>query len=67
MNALTFEDFRLASYQATLFTPDEEVSSVKLVKGLLPQWVERFDADPIAVPAMEGIPREVPRLKKRRR
>lgn len=62
MNVLTFEDFRLASYQATLFTPDEEVSSVKLIKGLLPRWTERFDAEPTIVPAMEGIPREVPRL-----
>ena len=63
MDVLTFEDFHLASYQASLFTPDEEVSSVKLVKGLLSQWAERFDADPIIIPTTEGgIPREVPRV-----
>jgi hypothetical protein len=62
VNTLTLEDFHLASCQATLFTPDEEVSSVKLLKGLLPRWVERFDADPVSVPAVEGIPREVPRV-----
>ena len=62
MDMLTLKDFRLASCQATLFTPDEEVSSVKLLKGLLPQWAQRFDADPVSVPAVEGIPREVPRV-----
>lgn len=62
MDTLTLKDFRLASCQATLFTPDEEVSSVKLLKGLFPQWVKRFDADPVSVPAAEGIPREVPRV-----
>lgn len=62
VDALTLKDFHLASCQATLFTPDEEVSSAKLLKGLLPRWVERFDADPVSVPAVEGIPREVPRV-----
>lgn len=62
MDVLTAENFQLASCQATLFTPDEEVSSARLMKGLLPRWIERFDADPTVVPAVEGIPREVPRL-----
>lgn len=62
MDTPTLKDFRLASCQATLFTPDEEVSNAKLVKGLLPGWVDLFDAEPISVPAPQGLPREVPRL-----
>jgi len=62
VDTLTLKDFRLASCQATLFTPDEEVSTAKLVKGLLPSWVELFDAEPTSVPTLQGLPREVPRL-----
>jgi hypothetical protein len=60
--ALTAEDFSLASCQATIFTPEDEIASARLVKDLLPQWVDRFDADPVVLPAVDGLPREVPRL-----
>jgi hypothetical protein len=73
VDTLTFEDFHLFSCQAVLFTPDEEVSSAKLLKGLLPQtrWAERFDADPVALPSPAavvsvgpgiGTPREIPKI-----
>jgi hypothetical protein len=61
-NRLTAKDFDLAMCQAVLFTPDEEVSAPKLVKTLLPKWMERFDADPVILPHQEGMPREIPRL-----
>jgi hypothetical protein len=62
VDIITAQDFRLASCQATLFTPDEEVSSIKLIRGLLPKWTERFDAEPPSMPVADGLPRETPRL-----
>ncbi len=58
------ESFVIASYQATLFTPDEEVAPVKLMSGLLPSWLEHFDADPTVLPFPPGmpVPREVPKI-----
>lgn len=54
--------FRLASCQATLFTPDEQLSASKILAGLVPSWLTRFDADPVVLPPAEGLPREVPRI-----
>jgi len=59
---LMVKDFEISSCQATLFTPEEEVSSAKVVKSLLPQWMERFDADPVILPSEGGMPREIPKL-----
>jgi hypothetical protein len=54
--------FRLASCQATLFTPDAEISTTKLLDGLVHRWKGRFDADPVIVPANEDNPREDPQM-----
>jgi len=54
--------FRLASCQATLFTPDEEISTTRLLNGVVHRWRDRFDAAPVIIPASEGIPREDPRM-----
>jgi hypothetical protein len=54
------QDFALASCQAVIFTPDEEVSAVKVIKGLLPRWLDKFNAEPIILPAPS--PREVPKV-----
>ncbi len=54
--------FLIGSCQATLFTPDEEVSAVKLLSGLAPRWAERFNGEPFVLPTSEGVPREIPRL-----
>jgi hypothetical protein len=59
---LAVKDFLLGVCQATLFTPDEEVSSSKLLKTLIPKWIERFDADPVLLPHEAGLPREIPRI-----
>jgi hypothetical protein len=55
-------DFVLASCQATLFTPVADVSAARLLTKLLPDWVDRFDADPMVLPLPEAVPREVPRV-----
>lgn len=61
MDSIRGSDFALAACQASLFTPDEEISAMKLIKGLLSRWIERFNEEPIVIPH-EGLPREVPRV-----
>ncbi len=61
LNALIARDFLVASLQATVYTPAEEVSAVKLLSGLVPSWLDRFDGDPIVLPS-QGLPRDVPRV-----
>jgi hypothetical protein len=60
---LSAKDFAVAQVQATIFTPDEEVSAAKLAKGLLPKWAQRFDGEPFVLPSpLGGIPRELPKV-----
>lgn len=60
--ALTAGDFVVGTCQATMFTPDAEVSTARVMARLLPQWLDRFDAEPAVLPLPEGIPREIPRI-----
>ena len=62
MKSLSRSDFKVASYQAVLFTPDGGVTSARFVRDLLPRWADRFDADPIMLPIPQDIPPEVPRI-----
>jgi hypothetical protein len=55
-------EFVVASCQATLFTPDEEVSSAKIIAGIVPRWASRFDGEPVVMPFPGPVPREVPRV-----
>jgi hypothetical protein len=59
---LSSEDFVLATCQATLFTPDEELSANRLVQKLIPRWTSRFDSEPTILQPAKGLPREVPRV-----
>lgn len=60
---ISAERFLLASCQATLFTPDKELSTRRLIANLGPAWMQRFDAEPFALPQTEGMPPEIPRLR----
>lgn len=62
LRELSAVDFSLALCQASLFTPDEEFSTAKITKSLLPKWLERFDADPMLLPYEQGMPLELPRI-----
>ncbi len=62
MKTLCASDFRLASCQATLFTPSEEVSAARIVRDLLPKWSNQFDGEPTIIPTVEGMPAEAPRI-----
>jgi len=62
LREISATDFSLALCQASLFTPDEEFSTAKIMKSLLPRWLERFDADPMMLPYEQGMPQELPRI-----
>lgn len=63
MKPLSHTDFEIVSCQATIFTPDEEFSSAKIMRDFYPRWAELFDADPTVFPPFPGgVPGEVPRI-----
>jgi hypothetical protein len=62
VRVLAASDFNLGSCQATVFTPEEEASASKVMRGLFPAWAGRFDGEPVILPNAEGFPREVPKL-----
>ena len=46
MEELTASDFELASCQATVFTPDGDLSVSKVMKELYPSLASLFDGEP---------------------
>jgi hypothetical protein len=62
VRTLTYRDFSVASVQVVAFTPDEQISGVKLSKQLLPMWSSRFDGQPVVLPIDDIAPPEVPRV-----
>ena len=62
VRTLTYRDFSIASVQVVVYTPDEQISGVKLSKQLLPLWSSRFDGQPVVLPIDDIAPPEVPRV-----
>lgn len=63
MQEITASDFQLVSCQATLFTPDGDISVNKIIKELFPSFSNRFDGEPTVLPPVpEGAPLEIPRV-----
>lgn len=62
MPQLTYSSFEVASCQATIFTPDGELSPSKVMKEFYPKWSDLLDDDPTIVPPFKGFPGEVPRI-----
>src|SRR5690348_3225502 len=54
-------DFFLTQCQATLFTPEAEVSTARLLARLAPRWLGLFDGEPIILPLPDAVPKEIPR------
>jgi hypothetical protein len=54
------QDFSLGACQAVYFTPDEQVSAQKLLRHVVPSWLDVFDGDPQTIPT--EAPPEIPRL-----
>jgi len=60
---LSYTDFKIVSCQATIFTPDEEFTSAKIMQSFYPRWAELFNVDPVVIPQIPaGLPVEVPRI-----
>lgn len=63
LNSITAKSFETAFCQATVFTPDEDLSSARLLKDLLPSLTDQFDADPTILPVQDPpLPREIPKV-----
>jgi hypothetical protein len=59
---LTSNAFKPSVCQATIFTPDEELSVAKMMSTFYPKWSAFFTADPEVRPFIPGFPSEVPRV-----
>jgi hypothetical protein len=55
-------DFKVASMQATIFTPDLSFQQQKILKYFLGKWGERFDDIPISMPVPPEVEKEIPRI-----
>ncbi len=63
MRTLTADDFKLASCQATVFTPAGDLAVSKVMKDLYPSLATVFDGEPTILPPVpEGMPPEIPRI-----
>ena len=62
MEELTASSFKLASCQATIFTPDGDLAVSKVMKDLYPSLATRFDGEPTVLPPAEGVPPVIPRI-----
>ena len=62
MEILRASDFRPASFQATVYTPGDEFSAGLISRTLMPEWGDRFDGEPVIIPAVEGLPKDLPRI-----
>ena len=59
---ITFNDFRSMRCVASIFTPDDELSPVKVIQTFLPKIENIFDQEPTLIPNIEGMPKEIPRI-----
>lgn len=63
VDELTASSFKIASCQATVFTPDGDFAVSKIMKGLYPSLATLFDGEPTILPPIpEGAPLEIPRI-----
>jgi hypothetical protein len=59
---LTAADFKSILWQAAVFTPDEEVSPGKLIGPILAELSRKFDGEPVVLPPVDAMPRDIPRI-----
>lgn len=62
MDLIDARSFRPSIFQATIFTPDMDFSTAKVMRSFYPKCAEQFDADPEVIPNLPGFPPEVPRV-----
>ncbi len=59
---LNFNNFDVASIQATIYTPGLTFSHPKVLSYILSKWGDVFNGQPISLPAPEDLPPQVPRI-----
>ena len=62
MDTINYSDFKTSILQATIFTPDQDFTTSKVMSTFYPKLSEIFDADPEVIPNLTGFPPEVPRV-----
>lgn len=62
MDRIGHNDFKLASYQAVVFTPELRDNSRRLIEIGLKKWRGFFDETPISIPFPEEVPKEIPNV-----
>ncbi len=60
MRSLVAADFHLTQYQASLVTPEADLSVRAILRDLYPRWAERFDAEPAVLPRTSGTSPDTP-------
>ncbi len=60
---LNFNNFDVASIQATIFTPGLSFSQAKILTYILTDWGKVFDGESVSLPTLEGeVPLQIPRI-----
>lgn len=62
MESIDCRAFKTSVLQATIYTPDLDHSTSKVMSGFYPKCADFFNADPEVFPNMPGFPSEVPRI-----
>jgi len=55
-------EFKIASIQATIFTPGISFVQSKVFASILQKWGDKFDALPVSMPLPSNAPYEIPRI-----
>jgi len=59
---VSISDFKIASMQAIIFTPDLSFQQQKILRNSLEKWGETFDDTPISIPIPLEIEKQIPRI-----
>jgi len=59
---VSISDFKIASMQAVIFSPDLSFQQQKILSYSLEKWGEIFDDTPISIPVPPEIEKEIPRI-----
>lgn len=62
MENITYSSFLVSNWQATVYTPEGDFSTSKVMSLFYPKWAKTFDADPEVIPKLPVFPVEIPRI-----
>jgi len=59
---VSFDNFKIASLQVSIFTPDVFFSKTRVLERMIANFADSFDGDTVAIPIPENAPKEIPRI-----